>query len=880
MTSSIIASIEPAKNRGLRDVALIYSNNYTKKREEEKVFESILEGEQGLFRVIHEGQEAIITLTRRKNEIEQKLEGILKVVKKEQEIIIPSPNHTVQLPQLSLPTFNGDPRQWRQFWSSFDAAVHSQTIPDIQKLNYLFSCLKGEALQAVSGYEIAPENYGIIRQLLKNKYGDPSTIASILYRELQSFKQNEKEWMITIENIERVLRQLEALGDNLEHPSIETIIESKMPPRILNKVCTQRKIDKPWTIQKLRNFLSDLVEVNQQVKIDQYSNFRADSKPTTIKGEQKRMYRPERTSALSTMQTNHRETRSPTSRKRPCIFCSRDHWDSDCDIYSTVKGRMKRLKTLKQSASKIVIKERHAKPKNKHESIYPDKKESPVLLYHSTGEPQTNKAKNILLLCKEIGVFNPVHPQKQRRALALFDIGPQLSFISKKLSSQLQLAESDHRNMLVAPFGTKEPLQCPTANAQLSICTVDNEIITINTHFVDSQDKKELRSGYIMVHSKVGPMITGEGYIDELCDSKGHSIPIICSVYTNLNSELEKFWRLEMIGIHESPTEDDDERAIDHFNKTIIKLDGRYEVCWSWKDSKQRLSNNYGLCIGRLKNLVRRLNSSSHLHDYDNTIKDQLLKGVIEEVNETCELDETESERSITNRIQEVTDSPTNYNKVKGKEIEVTDGPIASRTRKAQQQSTPAGNTVKDNSNSLTKALFVMTILSLMSTQAIATKNCNWTSGIPFSIPERWSCDNKTNHTMINLNCGFNNSYLMKKNIILDVNNNIDDKSIANLNQTQETTKRLLLMEISLEETFNQKCEVSIYLCFSQTRIHPITQEMLQQRNDVIARRDSRLGQLLVAPCKTNGITLKNIEFSGGLKGKFEIERINAELEL
>ncbi|EJD73293.1 hypothetical protein LOAG_19286 [Loa loa] len=53
---------------------------------------------------------------------------------------------------------------------------------------------------------------------------------------------------------------------------------------------------------------------------------------------------------------------------------------------------------------------------------------------------------------------------------------------------------------------------------------------------------------------------------------------------------------------------------------------------------------------------------------------------------------------------------------------------------------------------------------------------------------------------------------------------------------------------------------------------------MLLQRNDVIARRE--IGQLLVAPYKTNGITLKTIEFSGGLKGKFEIERINAELEL
>uniref|UniRef100_A0A1I7W2K6 DUF1758 domain-containing protein n=1 Tax=Loa loa TaxID=7209 RepID=A0A1I7W2K6_LOALO len=319
-----------------------------------------------------------------------------------------------------------------QFWSSFDAAVHSQTIPDIQKLNYFYSCLKEEALQAVSGYEIAPENYGIIRQLLKNKYGDPSTIASTLYRELQSFKQNEKEWMITIENIERVLRQLEALGDNLEHPSIETIIESKMPPWILNKVYTQRKIDKPWTIQKLRNFLSDLVEVNQQVKIDQYSNFRADSKPTTIKGEQKRMYRLERISALSTMQTNHRETRSPKSRKRPCIFCSRDHWDSDCDIYSTVKGRMKCLKTLKKCT--ICLKDSHqgetckAKKRcfyckashnsalcekrstptlnittlpKKQESIYPDKKESPYYCITQQASPKQTKRKTFYSYVKK-----------------------------------------------------------------------------------------------------------------------------------------------------------------------------------------------------------------------------------------------------------------------------------------------------------------------------------------------------------------------------------------------------------------------------------------------------------------------------------------------
>uniref|UniRef100_A0A8R1TN37 Gag protein n=1 Tax=Onchocerca volvulus TaxID=6282 RepID=A0A8R1TN37_ONCVO len=196
MSSSTVASIQPAKTRvqlcvkPLKEaydtwLSYIQTITTTKKRdEEEKIFESVLEGEQGLFRILHEGQEAIITLTRHKNESEQKLEKLLKGVKKEQKEITFPPNQTVQRPQLPLPTFNGDPRQWRQFWSSFDAAVHSQAIPDIQKLNYLYSSLRGKALQAVSGYEIAPENYSIIRRLLKNKYGDPSIISSRLYKEL------------------------------------------------------------------------------------------------------------------------------------------------------------------------------------------------------------------------------------------------------------------------------------------------------------------------------------------------------------------------------------------------------------------------------------------------------------------------------------------------------------------------------------------------------------------------------------------------------------------------------------------------------------------------------------------------------------------------
>uniref|UniRef100_A0A8R1TWS6 Uncharacterized protein n=1 Tax=Onchocerca volvulus TaxID=6282 RepID=A0A8R1TWS6_ONCVO len=72
-------------------------------------------------------------------------------------------------------------------------------------------------------------------------------------------------------------------------------------------VYTQRKLDKPWTIQKLRNFLSDLVEVNQQVNLGRRSVSQVDNKPTSIKGGQKQNYKPDKTSALSTLQTNQKD---------------------------------------------------------------------------------------------------------------------------------------------------------------------------------------------------------------------------------------------------------------------------------------------------------------------------------------------------------------------------------------------------------------------------------------------------------------------------------------------------------------------------------------------------------------------------------------------
>lgn len=217
-----------------------------KRREEEEKYAQMVDDETGILRLISDSKDVIITLKMYEKDSELILQRLEKSTEKgvltRQNETIPSANHTtVNLPQLPLPIFDGNPKLWRGFWSSFDAAIHLQNIPDIQKLNYLVACLKGDALQAVRGYDITPENYNVIRTVFVEKFGQSYIIKRSLYNELYSTKKNDREWRMTIESIERILRQLEAMGENLEQSSIEIIVESRLPAWILERIYQQKE---------------------------------------------------------------------------------------------------------------------------------------------------------------------------------------------------------------------------------------------------------------------------------------------------------------------------------------------------------------------------------------------------------------------------------------------------------------------------------------------------------------------------------------------------------------------------------------------------------------------------------------------------------------
>ena len=57
-------------------------------------------------------------------------------------------------------------------FGSFESSIDKQNFNQIDKMNFLFNCLKGEAKNAVSDLILTNENYKIAVNTLKERFGD------------------------------------------------------------------------------------------------------------------------------------------------------------------------------------------------------------------------------------------------------------------------------------------------------------------------------------------------------------------------------------------------------------------------------------------------------------------------------------------------------------------------------------------------------------------------------------------------------------------------------------------------------------------------------------------------------------------------------------
>ncbi|CAG9136384.1 unnamed protein product [Plutella xylostella] len=109
----------------------------------------------------------------------------------------------VKLPQLELPRFDGDVRQWPAFKNIFYASVDSADLPTVNKLQYLKSALTGEAAGLVNSLLITEENYTKALDILNKRYENKTLIVNFHLKAMLNFtsisKFNLKEFLVILQ---------------------------------------------------------------------------------------------------------------------------------------------------------------------------------------------------------------------------------------------------------------------------------------------------------------------------------------------------------------------------------------------------------------------------------------------------------------------------------------------------------------------------------------------------------------------------------------------------------------------------------------------------------------------------------------------------------
>ena len=147
-----------------------------------------------------------------------------------------------KLPDLQLPTFDGQITEWNGFWERFQSQVCClPDLPRSSKFTYLVGQLRGEALRTVQGIIPSEGNYSVLEATVKENFGQPRRIirahVSNILR-LPKPTQSASNLRQFYNSLMGDLRSLEGLKIDVSAcaPFIIPIIEDKLPGKVRGSI--------------------------------------------------------------------------------------------------------------------------------------------------------------------------------------------------------------------------------------------------------------------------------------------------------------------------------------------------------------------------------------------------------------------------------------------------------------------------------------------------------------------------------------------------------------------------------------------------------------------------------------------------------------------
>ena len=147
-----------------------------------------------------------------------------------------NPDHSIRLPKIAVPTFNGDILEWKPFWEQFTVAVHSRKdVSNQEKLVYLRHSVKdGAARSTIEGLSRTGDNYDEAVECLKARYDKPRLIHQTHVRKILDMPPlkngSGKELRHLHDTALQHLRALKSMGLEPSGPFLTSILELKLDP--------------------------------------------------------------------------------------------------------------------------------------------------------------------------------------------------------------------------------------------------------------------------------------------------------------------------------------------------------------------------------------------------------------------------------------------------------------------------------------------------------------------------------------------------------------------------------------------------------------------------------------------------------------------------
>ncbi len=172
------------------------------------------------------------------------------------------PTHNMKLPHMSLPTFDGKYEDWPTFSDLFKAGFHNNlSLSGAQKLQYLKSCVKGEAANSIKSFQITDGNYQEAWNLLESQFDNKREIVSSNIRKLlfqpsikhESSSALQEMLNTTLESI----RSLKVLGESTDKwdSIIVVLLEEKFDADTRAEWARSLKGTSPSTFKEIHDFI-------------------------------------------------------------------------------------------------------------------------------------------------------------------------------------------------------------------------------------------------------------------------------------------------------------------------------------------------------------------------------------------------------------------------------------------------------------------------------------------------------------------------------------------------------------------------------------------------------------------------------------------------